>query len=72
MPPPLPAVAEVTVTTVSFPAIMSIVDYDRQPDPESAETAIKKFERENASELELLNATYAHTAYLFSKERLNW
>ena len=69
MPPPLPAVAKGTVTTASFPAIMSIVDYDRQPDSESAETAIKNFERENANKLELLNATYAHTAYPFSKER---
>ena len=36
---------------------------------ESAESAIKKFERGDASGLELLNATYAHTAFPSTNER---
>ena len=66
MPSPLALPLVTKITTVSLPA-MSIVD--RDPYPESMELVIKKFEREDASEFELLNATYAHTAFPSIKER---
>jgi hypothetical protein len=58
MPPPLPAV--VKITTVSLSA-------DCDPQPESAEPAIKTSKRGDASELKLLNAS--HTAFPSTKER---
>ena len=56
MPPPLPAATKTTTASLSA---MSNVDCYLQPG--SAETAIKKFESECASELELLGVT-AHNA----------
>ena len=66
---PLPAATKITTTTSSSFLAMSNVDCHLKP--ESAEPAIKKFEREYARELKYLGATYAHNASEFpsTKER---